>query len=576
MESGRIPPSGTGTQNTETPDQHAAPEPVTTSVQTSRGQTVAALKPDKVSPQIPRSTQSNQRLPLHTRTITRSAAAPGLLSRAISFIRNRPSSSQRSELRRVFNHLQSQITKAQSATNLKTSRNHFTVNRNSSGFQVCAMMVTTGLARFTGTPRTDDPVRIRFVKPENFSTQVRAMEALIACDDLQFAPDGTVDWSAAINEDKNSPTHWLQKSGLLNGEPPKPVKGWFLNPTIIGNLEKKTLAERQLQALTPQQPNESEWDIARRRMLELGKIADGMGMEPTGMLLRDHVRRLSLLEEHQWQDIVERVRDAHPRLADELVLVTPPFAGVLQPDTTDVPLYREANRTALKKSLQAHELLDKPLTLAQVQKLEAQGDINLGYPLLDSYRTSVMDMRKAEMTRDFKQMSLPKTTPVDLQRMQSGLGRLRQQYPDIYDQCVDDRQRTAAIAKAKARVDGEADDKKVMLRESNELKQLYGSLTSTELIVPDWLEAGDESAPVTKDTNYMAPKKVLAILEAYDRVDAILKSTDHSSATLEELSQIAIDRAFQDGVSLSSQDWFIGVGKTPRRPWIQPVPKLPK
>ena len=573
MEPGRLNPSVNGVQNTDLQDQQPNPVQDSTTVHNKKGQTVTAVLPDQVSPKIPRPKHTVQRPPLKTRTITKKAAAPGIINRAISRIRNRPTNSQRAELHLIYNHLKAQMPDSQSATHMHSTRNHFIVNRDSNGYQICAAMVATGLARFEGNPQSDDPVRIRFVCPNNFTLQTKALEALIPCYELSFTSDGQIDWRAVAKRDQQTTPAMLADSKLLDKDSLQPEPQWYLNPDAVNQLHLKTGLIQRLDALPLQKNEETVWDFTRKRMRQLGAIARDAGMEPINTLLKDHTKRLSLLKNHQWQQLVEEVRDSFPRLADELERVTPPFAEVLQPDAPDKPLYGEPNYGLLRKGLTELQLLNTPVTLAQIEALEVTGDFNLGYPLLDGFRTSVIDKRKAEMAQNFKALSLPKTKPINRKRMQAGLGQLIEHYPDIYKQCIDDKLRAEAIAKATARVEGETQDKKDTFSSNDRFKnQVHGSLTSAEMAVADNPGDKSEGRSVTMSTEYMSPKRVLATLKAYDQIDTLLKSTNSKTSTLGELSQVTIEQAFAKGESLSMKDWRIGMGKTPKRPWIKPAP----
>ena len=569
------------------------PQPEDIRGKTSRGLNVSTVHPDMVKGALPRNRPSFPGVNLKQRSITGPLRNPGLLNRTASHLRNRPDGSQRTALRDIYNNLESALEEDGSdskivaseivASELETRANSFTVNTGSRGHKICALMVEAGLARSDSPKPDSNRVTIHFIRPRDFKLQVRAMENLAQLSELRLNTKGGLDWPLMLKIDSGTQHSWLQQSTLLAKNQEHPDPDWFRQPRLVHQLEQLTSEKnrrektaRELAQLKPQQSHENQWDIARRRMNELSKVARNAGVYEIGNILVNHTRRLSLYTTAEWLDVVSQIDDVDPLFAEELRAVAPEFQVSDHSKLTTQPVREPPAEQELKDYLSQHNLLNTKVTTDDVSLIEDNNEASPAFPLLESFWHGMRDKKKRTLSAQFKHLDLPKNTPVTLGRIQQGLNKLKQEDPDLYGQCLDNEQRQAALSKAQQRIKRDKEIKTELAAYGRDKKHLVAPLLSSELIIPDQLNtnlSGDDAPPETKIRESLSSRKILSLMQAYDQVVTLLSKSGKEAASLDQLLEVSVDEVFTEGEALTLQEWQKGIQNTPLSE--QPIPEQP-
>ncbi|WP_281646368.1 hypothetical protein [Parendozoicomonas sp. Alg238-R29] len=538
---------------------------------TAKGLKVSVLPEDQVKAYLPKERQAFSGIALQQRQVTDRPIKAGFFNRLISFIRGQPNAQQKAELWDTFQRLEKSFTMATGNTTQSIEKSHsggITVNRESEGAKACALMVSSGLAKVVEQNDERNTLTIVFLRPDNLNQQTRGMEALAQCCPVFVCESGSLDWGKMVKVDQSLPLGRLKHTGVLS-ESGQPISDWFKSSKVIADLEDlatiRAPLEGKLAKFSPPKDSENQWDLARRRMNELADIAFHEGLLDLVNLLRGKTKTVSLMGTQQWQEMVDQVNSYHPLFANKLSEVTPNYSESFTMGH-DVQYHQPPDHQQLKDFLKQHGLMQKAVTLKQVAEIQASQEQAL-FPIQAAFTKAVEKNIWSELKGAFVALDLPEGKPIDLERVQQGMTKLRRINPDLYARCLDDSQRAGAIADAEARLERFATTKKELAKEHNLDKDPdLIRLMARELVVPDEIipgAEGDSAPPKSVDKEIMNPAKELKIVKAYDMIVNYLQASKSGKASMEDMQDQAITEALTNGVTLSMQNWQSGITKVP-------------
>ena len=572
MEPGKPSMRTLGPVTQQRPDS-AGEETTSTEGVTDKGQSVSVVPADQVTAYLPKGRISFGKVKLLAREVYVHLPKSGFFHRAYSFLRNLPTNTHKVELWNTFLRLEKSLvtaTENDAQSIVKSNSSGMTVGRDSEGAKVAALMVSAGLARLVSQDHEQNTLTIKFLRPQNLELQTQTMEMFAQHCPLCVNEKGALDWNQVVSEEREV---FLESLWQLGANPDErlPASDWYTNPQVIEDFEVYELyleLEEKMAQLEPMKEGENQWDFARRRMGELVKVAADTGRLEISNFLINKTKNISIIGPQGWEDILEELEALHPLFAEKLQEATPDYSETLEVSPKKQKFHTPPPHSQLKGFLRENKLHRETVALKTVTDL-ANGDTEVPFPIEAAYRKAVEKETWVQMKKAFVALDLPEGRPIDLERMQQGLGKLYRYNSELCERCLDDTQRAAVVAEAEERMHHYNATKKELEREyrnNPELDHLLGK----EWVVPDDPFEGtpeemesDDAPPISKDKDFMTPQLVYRLVKSYDTIAGYLKTIPSGKASMEELQQMAMQDAFRQGIPLELPDWQEAITRLP-------------
>ena len=572
MEPGKPSMRTLGPVTQQRPDS-AGEETTSTEGVTDKGQSVSVVPADQVTAYLPKGRISFGKVKLLAREVYVHLPKSGFFHRAYSFLRNLPTNTHKVELWNTFLRLEKSLvtaTENDAQSIVKSNSSGMTVGRDSEGAKVAALMVSAGLARLVSQDHEQNTLTIKFLRPQNLELQTQTVEMLAQHCPLCVNEKGALDWNQVVSEEREV---FLESLWQLGANPDErlPASDWYTNPQVIEDFEVYELyleLEEKMAQLEPMKEGENQWDFARRRMGELVKVAADTGRLEISNFLINKTKNISIIGPQGWEDILEELEALHPLFAEKLQEATPDYSETLEVSPKKQKFHTPPPHSQLKGFLRENKLHRETVALKTVTDL-ANGDTEVPFPIEAAYRKAVEKETWVQMKKAFVALDLPEGRPIDLERMQQGLGKLYRYNSELCERCLDDTQRAAVVAEAEERMHHYNATKKELEKEyrnNPELDHLLGK----EWVVPDDPFEGtpeemesDDAPPISKDKDFMTPQLVYRLVKSYDTIAGYLKTIPSGKASMEELQQMAMQDAFRQGIPLELPDWQEAITRLP-------------
>ncbi len=504
------------------------------------------------------------------RSIAEHLPRTGLLNRIITYFRDRPTASERTALRAMYNNLEKALgAQAGSVTEsaLESRENTFTVNKGSDGHRICALMVKAGLARFEERSEEGDRVTIRFVRTSGFEQKVRGIDLLVQTCPVVLGKDGELDWGEMLEQESNALQPGFKTDEYIgSGEGITP--SWFVETKGIAAMERilsrrQELSER-LDQLAQEPRKDDNWLTVSVRAKRLKSLAKEFGIKGVdNVLSKSFIQNIENQTQEEWRASVREIGYQHPSFVPLWEAMEPYYQALSAnyQERTDKFLVDNERLMTLKKNMnefaEDHELTGRKLFPEDIERIDIDKEtLEVVGPV---FMCVVEAKIRSEAELAFGRLKLPKQSRITQGRLQQGLGVLkREMTAGTYEKCVDDNKRKAFITSLEAKVDQDLDERIELLRTAKEEKiELRGEIqTLLSTYESEYPKQGEDGVRVV-DVELSA-RNALRIVKMYDE---LLNELNESGQpfTLDELVKRRVQNALDNGISLSKTDWGKGV-----------------